>query len=118
MEYLKINNTDFSQYVNQLNVTKTVNYNSQTNAAGDTVVDYINTKRTIEVGFIPLDSEVMLRLQLVLDNFNVSLSYRNPKTNTIEENVNCIVPEDTVEYYTIRADRVMYNAFTLTFIEL
>lgn len=118
MEYLKINGKDFSEYVNELKVGKRSNYNAQTNAAGNTVVDYINKKYTVEVGFIPLDGAEMLALQQEIDAFNVSLSFRNPLTNEIVENVNCIIPESNVEYYTIQVDKVMYKAFTLTFTEL
>ena len=118
MAYFKINNIDFSMYVNELKVDTENNYNAQTNAAGDTVVDYINKKRSIEVGIIPLNDTAMANLQTAIDAFNVSISFRNPKTNQLEENVNVIVPSSGVEYYTIRADRVMYKAFCLQFIEL
>lgn len=116
--YFKIGDKDFSAYVNKLNITKQVNYNAQTNAAGNTVVDYVNTKRVIEVGIIPLTDAQMLALQLAIEPFGVSISFRNPKTNALEENVACIIPEDKVEYYTIQINKVMFNAFTLTFTEL
>lgn len=118
MTYLKINGRDYSMYVNQLKVNKSYVYNAQTNAAGNTVVDLINSKREIEVGIIPLDDTAMAELQYVMDTFNVVISFRNPKTNALEENVNCILPDNGIEYYTIQADKVMYNAFTLKFIEL
>lgn len=118
MSYFKIDNNDYSIYVSSLKVNKTTNYNSQTNAAGNTVVDYINSKRTIEVGIIPLDTSAMADLQAAIDAFNVSLSFRNPKTEELEENVNCIIPDNNIEYYTIQDNKVMYKAFTLTFIEL
>jgi hypothetical protein len=118
MSYFKINNIDYSLYVNELKVNREANYNSQTNAAGDTVIDYINHKRTIEVGIIPLNSEVMIALQQAIENLNVLISFRNPLTGALEENVNCIIPSNNVEYYTIQANKVMYNAFTLKFIEL
>ena len=44
MTYFKINNVDYSMYVNSLEITINTNYNAQTNAAGNTVVDYINQK--------------------------------------------------------------------------
>ena len=47
MAYFKINGVDYSMYVNALKVSRECNYNAQTNANGDTVVDYINTKRNI-----------------------------------------------------------------------
>ena len=118
MAYFKIGNTDFSMYVNELKINKSSVYNAQTNAAGDTVVDYINAKREIEVGIIPLTSAAMAQLQAAIDAFNVSISFRNPKTNVLEEGVNCIIPENGIEYYTIQANKVMYKAFTLKFIEL
>jgi hypothetical protein len=73
MSYFKINNKDYSAFVNELKVTKDVKYNAQSNAMGDTVVDYINSKRTIEVGIIPLDEVTMVNLQNDLHNFNVSI---------------------------------------------
>lgn len=118
MSYFKINNVDYSQYVNQLKVNKEANYNAQVNAAGNTVVDYINAKRVIEVGIIPLDGATMLALQQAIDSFNVSISFQNPLTNTLEENVNCIIPTNEVEFYTIQAGKVLYNAINLSFIEL
>lgn len=118
MAYFKINGVDYSKYVNKLNIEKEVNYNAQTNASGDTVADYINAKRTIEVGIIPLDGETMAQLLTAIDAFNVSISFRNPVTNALEESVNCIIPDSGVEYYTIQADKVLFNAFSLEFIEL
>lgn len=118
MAYFKIGTTDFSDCVNSLKVTNDNKYNAQTNAGGDTVVDYITNKRSIEVGIIPLDSERMAALLAAVEAFNVSISFRNPATNTLEENVNCIIPSDSVDYYTIQSGRVMYKAFTLKISEL
>lgn len=118
MAYLKINDIDFSMYVNELKVNKEANYNAQTNAAGNTVVDFINHKRVIEVGIIPLDSAAMVSLQNLLNAFNVSLTFLNPLTGALEENVNCIIPSNGVEYYTIQADKVLFNAFSIQFVEL
>lgn len=105
-------------YVNKLNISKVANYNAQTNAAGDTVADFINHKRTIEVGIIPLDAADMVKLQNAIKAFNVSITFLNPQTNSLEENVSCIITEDNVEYYTIQIDKVMCKALTLSFIEL
>lgn len=118
MAYLKINNIDYSKYVNSLVVNKNNVYNSQTNAAGNTVVDYINTKREIEVGIIPLNAAAMVELQTAIDGFNVSLSFLNPDTNILEEDISCIIPDNAVEYYTIQNNNTMFKAFTITFIEL
>ena len=118
MEYFKIDGVDYSMYVRELKITNKPKYNSQTNAAGNTVVDLINRKRKIKVGFIPLDEADMVRIQQAIDNFNVSISFRNPLTNSLEDNVNCIVPSNEVDYYTIRVGKVSYKKFSITFEEL
>ena len=118
MAYFKIGDVDFSAYVNALKITNSNNYTALTNANGDTVVDHINSKRTFEVGIIPLDDTAMAALQNAIDDFNVSISFRNPKTNVLETDVDCIIPTETVEYYTIQVGKVMYKAFVLQFIEL
>lgn len=116
MSYLKINDVDFSRYVNALKIGKTANYNAQTNAAGDSLVDYINTKKVIEVGIIPLDTEAMITLQDAIDNFFVTITFLNTR-NELEE-INCIIPSENIEYYTIQVDKIMFKAFSLQFVEL
>lgn len=118
MAYFKIGGTDYSSYVSELNVTKAANYVSQTNAAGDTVVELINHKRSIEVGIIPLNDAIMKQLLTQLNAFNVKISFRNPRTGDLESNVNCIIPEQEIQYYTIQSNKVMYKALRLTFTEL
>ena len=117
MAFIKINDIDFSMYCNELSVSKSANYTAQTNAAGNTVVDYINHKRSLTVGIIPLDKEAMASLQAEIAKFNVSITYLSPDTKALDT-MNCIIPEGNIEYYTIQADKVMYKAFTLNFIEL
>ena len=117
MAYFKINETDLSMYVSGLKVSKAANYTAQTNAAGDTVVDYINSKRTIEVSIIALNDAAMKTIQGLLDAFEVNVSYRNPATGELET-IAAIIPVNDIEYYTIQADKVMYKAFNLTFTEL
>ena len=116
--YFMIDGYDFSNIVNELKVNKDFKYNSQTNAAGNTVVDLINSKRTIEVGIIPLSAEDMVMLQAYIDNFQVNLTFINPITGGIEDNTPCIIPSNNVDYYTIQADKVMTKAMKLKFIEL
>lgn len=117
MAYFQIGDTDFSSLVNELKVSRSNNYNAQTNAAGDTVVDFINRKRQIEVGFIPMVDSNLKKIMAAIDNFNVSISYRNPVTGSLES-VNCILADDEVEYYTIQSNKVRYKAFSLKFTEL
>lgn len=118
MAYFKINNVDYSMYVNSLEIITDTNYNAQTNAAGNTVVDYINQKRQIKVGIIPLDNVVMASLKNAIDEFNVSISFLNPNTKALEENIDVIIPSNAVKYYTIQVNKVSFDGFTLTFTEL
>ena len=118
MSYFKINGNDYSMYVNLLKVGKDVIYKSAVNAAGNTVVKYVATKRRFTVGIIPLEADAMAQLQADIAQFQVSISYRDPETNELVENVKCIIPINEVEYYTIQADKVMYKAFMLVIQEL
>ena len=118
MSYFKIDGTDYSMYVNKLKVAKEHIYKGQTNAAGNLLVKYVNTKRIIEVGIIPLDSEAMARLQTDINKFKVLVSYRDPETQALVENITCIIPHNSVDYYTIQADNVKYKAFSLELKEL
>ena len=116
--YFKINDNDYSMYVNKLMVGKEHMYKSMTTAAGNTIVKYTASKRTFEVGIIPLDADIMARLLTDVDKFQVTISYRNPETNTLVENVKCIIPNHLVEYHTIQAGKVLYKAFSLQIKEL
>lgn len=118
MAYFKIDGVDYSALCNKLDVQTNVNYNAQTNAAGGTVVDYVGAKRTITVGIISVNDTDMLRLQRALSAFSVALSFRDPRTNTIAENVPCIIPSYNADYYTIQINNVRYKATSLTFTEL
>lgn len=116
--FFKINDNDYSMYVNKLLIGKEHNYKSMTTAAGNTLVKYINSKRTIEVGIIPLDEAAMVDLLTDVNKFQVSISYRDPETNTLVENVKCIIPNHLVEYHTIQSGKVLYKAFSLQIKEL
>ena len=120
MTYFKIGGTDFSMYVNELKINKNYVYKSQTNAAGNTVVDMssINAKRTIEVGIIPIDAAAVKSIENAINGFYVTISFVDPNSGKLINNVKCIIPSSDVEYYTIRADKVSFKAFTLKFYEL
>ena len=119
MAYFKIGEHDYSAYVSGLKVAKAANYNAQTNAAGDTVVDFINQKRQLEVEIISLADEALVKQLLAdVDGFNVTISYRDPRTGALTAGVNCIIPESEIEYYTIQTNKVRFDAFTLKFTEL
>ena len=113
MTYFKINGIDFSMYVNKLKVAREHIYKGMTNASGNLLVKYVNTKRIIEVGIIPLDSAAMQSLQAQINEFQVTVSYLDPETGTLEENVKCIIPHNSVEYYTVQAGNVKFKAFSL-----
>ena len=116
--FFKINDNNYSMYVNKLMIGKEHSYKSLTTASGNTLVKYINSKRTIEVGIIPLDEVAMLRLLSDINQFQVSISYRDPETNALVENLACIIPNNIVEYYTIQVGKVRYKALTLQIKEL
>lgn len=118
MAYLKLNGVDFSHMVNALNVNAVHNYNAQTNAAGNTVVDRINTKRTIEVGFRPLRHDEMQSLMVQTYAFSVMVSFLDPATGALAEDVLCISAEAPTEYYTIQDGFILFNEFSLEFQEL
>lgn len=118
MSYFKIGEHDYSNCVCELKVRNNVNYNAQMNAAGDTIVDYISSKREIEIGIIPLTDAAMANLLADIDAFNVSISFLNPRTKALEEGVNCIIPSEEVEYYTIQSGNTTFKQFNLVFIEL
>ena len=117
MAYFTISNTDYSMYVNKLKVTTKKVYTSKTSAAGNTVIDYINTKHVIDVGIIPLNDTVMAQLIQDINRFTMNISYRDPETNKLNV-IECMIPSSSVEYYTIQAGKVMYKGLNLTFTEL
>lgn len=118
MAYFKIGNNDYSMFTSELKVATNHNYNAQTNAAGNAVVDYINKKRVINVVIIPLNDENMAKLQTDINAFNVSISFLNPQTKALETGVNCIIAKNETEYYTIQETKTMFKALSLTFEEL
>ena len=116
MNYFKINDKDFSMYVNKLEVNKNHIYNARQNAAGNTIVKYLNSKRTLTVGIITLDAASMQALQQAISNITMRVTYLNPETAQIDT-IKCILDTQTVDYYTIQNSKVQFKAFTLTFIE-
>lgn len=116
MTYFKINNVDFSMYVSALKVGTEHSYKAGTNAEGKIMAQYRGTSRVIEVAIIPLDDTSLSALLTEVNKFAVKVSYLNPQTKQIEE-IDCIIPEHVVDYYTIQAGNVMLKAFTLSFTE-
>lgn len=118
MAYFKIGQTDLSSYTSGLKITTTTNYSALTNAGGDTVVDFINQKRKISVNIIALDENTASTILSAINDFQVTISFRNPETKALETGVDCIVPSTDVEYYTIQTNKIMVKNFSITFTEL
>lgn len=117
--FFKIEDMNFSHIISKLNINKKHNYKSQVSAGGTTTVEYINAKREIEIEVISLDDTAMAQLQSYLDLFSLKISFLDPKTKVLEEDVQVILPENKVEYYTIQGgNNVRFNAMNIKFQEL
>lgn len=116
MNYFVLNGIDFSRYVNSLQVDTVHNSKNRMNAAGTLNVKPINSKKVITVGIIPLDASIASELITELNKFQVTITYLDPELNSLKT-INCIVPDNSISYYTIRADKVMTQAYTVTFTE-
>ena len=113
MAYLKINGTDYSQYVNKLSITTKHKYTSRENASGNLLVKYLTKKRNIQVGVIPLDASAAKSLVSAINGFQVTVQFLDPATNQLQSAA-CIIPAHTVEYYTIQAGDTKVKAFSFT----
>lgn len=119
MSYFKINGNDYSMYVNKLSVARQHNATSRESATGMLLVKRKSTVRLLEVGIIPLDSAVMVRFMLDINKPNVKVSFLDPLTNTMVENMPCIIPTNLVEYYTVNAaNGTKFKAFTISIQEV
>jgi hypothetical protein len=119
MNYFKINGNDYSMYVNKLSVARQHNATSRESATGMLLVKRKSTVRLLEVGIIPLDSTVMVRFMNDINKPNVKVSFLDPLTNTLVENMPCIIATNLVEYYTINAaNGTKFRAFTISIQEV
>ena len=119
MSYLKINNTDVSDYVKSLKIgyETLVSDNSGRNANGDTVIDVINKKVKVYVTFRPLFEDEMETLLSTIEDYVVSVSYRDAKTNQ-EKTITTYTGTPEPDYYFILPDKVLYKEMSLNFVEL
>jgi hypothetical protein len=119
MSYLIINGTDVSDLVKSLKIgyETLVSDNSGRNANGDTVIDVINTKVKIYVGFRPMESAEMDRLLSAIEDYVVDVTYRDVKTNS-NKTVTCYTGTPEPDYYFIHDNRVLYKEMSLNFIQL
>jgi hypothetical protein len=117
MTIFKIGSADFSGLVSGLKVgyETLVSDNSGRNANGDTVLDVINMKRKIYVTLRHTTFAEMQSFLAAVEPFTVTVSYLDPKTNTLETATTYIgTPEP--EYY--NASHSIYKPLSLNFIEL
>lgn len=119
MAYFKINDKDFSTYVNKLIIDTKHKYTARENASGNLLVKYITKKHNVQVGIIPLDAAALKSLETELNggSFEKRITYLDPETGSLTT-INCIIPTNTIEYYTIQAGKTMTKAFTFTCEEL
>mgnify|MGYP007111659463 CR=1 FL=1 len=119
MSYLKINNTDISQYVQGLKIgyETLLAEGSGRNAAGDTVIDIINRKVKVYVTFRPMTGTEMQHFLSAIQDYVVNVTYLDSKTNALKT-IQCYTGTPEPEYYSIHGNVVVYKAFSLNFIEL
>ena len=119
MIYFKINNTDFSHLVSSLKVgyETLVSDNSGRNAAGNTVIDIINRKIKVYVGFRPMLDSHMNNLLTAIKDYVVNISYLDPETKTLKT-IQCYTGTPEPEYFTIQDNRKVFKQMSLNFIEL
>lgn len=119
MSVLKIGTTDVSNFVKNLKTgyETLVSEDSGRNANGDTVIDIINKKVKLYVTFRPMNSTEMATLLSAIDGYVVSVTYRDPKTNT-DKTINCYTGTPEPDYYYIHNDKVMYKELSFNFIQL
>lgn len=119
MIYFKINNTDFSHLVSSLKVgyETLVSDNSGRNAAGNTVIDIINRKIKVYVGFRPMLDNYMNSLLTAIKDYVVNISYLDPETKTLKT-IQCYTGTPEPEYFTIQDNRKVFKQMSLNFIEL
>jgi len=119
MAYFKINNNDYSQYVSKLIVDTKHKYTARENASGTLMVKYMTKKRNVQVGIITLDDTTLSRLLTDINegNFEKQITFLNPQTKAMET-IRCIIPVNSVEYYTIQAGNTRAKAFNLVCEEL
>lgn len=113
----KIGTKDFSDLISGLKVgyETLVSDSSGRNANGDTVLDVINTKRKIYVTLRHTTIAEMRSFLSAIEPFQVTVSYLDPKTNTLQSASTYIgTPEP--EYYNI--SKSLYKPMSLNFIEL
>lgn len=119
MTYLTINSTDVSHLVKSLKVgyETLVADTSGRNANGDTVIDIVNRKAKVYVVFRAMTASEMSTLLTAIQDYVVTVTYRDPKTNS-SKTITSYTGTPEPDYYFILQNRVMYKEMSLNFIEL
>ena len=119
MNYLKINDIDFSSLVSGLKIgyETLVSDKSGRNAAGNTVIDIINKKVKVYVTLRHTTNEEMNRFLAAIEDYVVNVTFLNPKTKA-PTTVSAYTGTPEPEYYTIQANNIIYKPLSLNFIEL
>ena len=71
----------------------------------------------VYVTFRVMDDTEMAKLLNAVSSYVVSVSFRDPKTNTTKT-IQSYTGTPEPEYYTIQSNKVLYKSFNLNFIEL
>ena len=118
MNYLKINDVDYSGIVSGLKVgfETLVSDKSGRNAAGNSVVDVINKKFKVYVTFRHTTDAEMSKLLKEIEGFVVNITFLNPKTQALTT-VQAYTGTPEPEYYTI-SDKTIFKPMSLNFVEL
>lgn len=119
-QYLKINDTDFSDLVSGLKVgfETLVSDKSGRNAAGDMVIDMksINPKVKVYVTLRHTFKDEMESFLAAIENYVIPVTFLNPKTNALTT-IEAYTGTPEPEYYTI-SNNTIYKPMSLNFIEL
>ena len=108
---------DFSGLVSGLKVgyETLVSDSSGRNAAGDTVLDIINTKRKLYVTLTYTTTQQMQEFLEAIAPYQVTVQYLDPKTNTLKY-VSAYTGTPEPEFYNVKLG--IYKPMNINFIEL
>ncbi len=118
MEAFKIGNIDFTKYLaNQgFGQSHYVLVNDARDVQGNANFDIINRKTKIFCTFRPLTEAEMITFQTAIEPYNISVTYRDNRTNTLQT-INCYVGDTQQDYFLMFDSAIRFNGFTCNFIE-
>ena len=116
--FFKIGSKDFSHLVAEMKVgyEQLVADTSGRNAAGVMIIHKIgNAKRKVYITLRHTFEDEMAEFLDAIKNYEVVVSFLNPKTKTMST-ITCYIGTPEPEYYTI-SDKIIYKPMSLNFIE-